>query len=194
MPPGAPHIRASITKQLELPLPRLLSLREHHETLAEERDRVALGERCLWGASVVMSSIGMTQRHRPLEMPYADVLEAQWWKLYDLLEAIRADWPADEREKWDADRLERRKATWNEVVQKMAAAGMPWQGAPYAVEEQGVHDTKPIIRFDIDARYAREKGRLEVRDPFTGEWHDIAYRDAPHSWRDMARAHAETRR
>lgn len=194
MPPGQEVVRASVAKQLETPMPRLLALREQHQTLAEERDRVAFGERCLWGASVVMSSIGLTQRHRPMPDEPLNTLETAWWSLYDLLEAIRADWPAQEREKYDTDRDARRRRTWDEVIAKMAAAGMPWDGAPYAMRQQAEFDAWPTIKYEIQARYGREKGRLEVRDPFTGEWLDIAYKDAPSTWKDMARADAESRR
>ena len=174
-------------RQLGAPLERLLSLVDKPQTLAEQQERVRFAERCLWGASIVMSSIGLTQRHRPTETP-SDPLEASWWVLYDHVEAVRGRWHTDDREKFDADRDARRRRTWDEVIAKMTERGMPWDGAPYALESQAQTDTTPSMRYDFDVRYAREKGRMEVHDPFTGEWHNIESRDVPLSWRRIAQA------
>jgi hypothetical protein len=38
------------------------------------------------------------------------------------------------------------------------------------------------IRFDMEIRWAREKGWLQVRDPFTGGWHEILAKEAPRGW------------
>jgi hypothetical protein len=186
-------VRASVEKQLAAPLPRLLSMVEEPQTLAEQHDRVSFAERCLWGASIVMSSIGLTQRHRPAETPN-DPLEVSWWMLYDHLEAIRGRWHTAEREKFDADRDVRRRRTWDEVMAKMAEQGMPWNGVPYALEAQSQWDAWPQIRYEFDARWAHERGRLEVRDPFTGDWLNIDSKDAPNGWKALARANRERER
>lgn len=181
------EVRESAMRQLDMPLEKLLSLAEKPQTLAEEQDRVRFGERCLWGASIIMSSIGLTQRHRPAETPN-DPLEVSWWMLYDHVEAIRGRWHTAEREKFDVDRDARRRRTFDEVIAKMGQRGMAWDGAPYALEAQSETDVRPTIRYEIDARYAHEKGRLEVRDPFTGDWLNIETKEAPPQWRKMAQA------
>lgn len=38
------------------------------------------------------------------------------------------------------------------------------------------------IRYALALAWAEERGWLRVRDPFTGEWHEIAAKDAPRSW------------
>jgi hypothetical protein len=178
--------RASISKQLEMPLARLLPLKTEKVVLAEQRARVDYAERCLWGASIVMSVVGLTQRHRAAPGEPQDELEVAWWHLYDLLEEIRATWPDDEREAYDDDRPARRRSAYAEVTKKLKAAGVAWEGSPYAVEEQSRTDEWPRIRYDIEVWYARELGWLRVRDPFTGEWHEIQAKDAPFSWRREA--------
>jgi len=180
------EIRASIHKQLASPLMRLAALKRERVVLAEQRERVNYGERCLWGASVVMSVVGMTQRHRPQPGEPLDELEHQWWHLYDLLEEIRATWPDDEREAYDADRHTRRQQVYDFVMAKLKAAGVAQGGTPYAVDEQRATDEWPKIHHDIEVWYARELGWLRVRDPFTGEWHEIQAKDAPFEWRREA--------
>jgi hypothetical protein len=183
--------RASIQKQLEMPLARLLPLKYEKVVLAEQRARVDYGERCLWGASIVMSVVGLTQRVRPdVSVPelakVVDPLEAEWWKLHDLLEEIRATWPDDERINYDSDRPARRRAAYDEVTRKLAKAGVMQEVTPYAAEEQARTDEWPRIRYDLEVWYAREMGWLRVRDPFTGEWHEIPSKEAPYSWRREA--------
>src|SRR5688500_874398 len=43
---------------------------------------------------------------------------------------------------------------------------------------------------DFDVRWARDRGWLAVRDPFTGEWHEVLVRECPPSWCDAARRRA----
>jgi len=185
------EIRSSIHKQLASPLLRLAELKRERLVLAEQRERVNYGERCLWGASVVMSVVGLTQRHRPQPGEPLDELEHQWWYLYDLLEEIRATWPWDEREAYDADRSKRRQEVYDFVMAKLAEKGIMEVHAPYAIEDQRQHDEWPTIKYDLDVRYADEMGWLRVRDPFTGEWHEIEAKDAPFGWRKIAREHKQ---
>lgn len=49
-------------------------------------------------------------------------------------------------------------------------------------------------RFPMEIRYARELHWLEVRDPFTGEWHQVLDQDAPPHWRRRAYAEKAARR
>lgn len=42
------------------------------------------------------------------------------------------------------------------------------------------------IRYPLEVRWSSERGWLLVRDPFTGEWHQIEARQAPASWRREA--------
>ncbi len=46
----------------------------------------------------------------------------------------------------------------------------------------------PPARFRMDIRWGRQKGDLSVRDPFTGEWHDVPADACPDWWRLEARA------
>ena len=191
-PPTHEQIRASVMKQLETPLPRLLSLDNESQTLAEERKRVEYGERALWGASIVMSAIGMTQRRRPEPgVPY-EPLESAWWRLYDLIEKVRGDWPdPEEVSDYDQNRMKRRRAVFNEVNEKLVSIGLGIPIAPYAADEIAATDQWPQIRYQIDAKYGSEMGRLLVRDPFDGSWHDIPMREAPQSWKALARKNKE---
>lgn len=46
-------------------------------------------------------------------------------------------------------------------------------------------------RFPLVIRWGRERGWLIVRDPFTGEWHEIRAADAPDGWRRIATAEGQ---
>ena len=45
----------------------------------------------------------------------------------------------------------------------------------------------PVLRYPVAVRWASERGWLRVRDPFSGEWHEIRAADAPACWRDALR-------
>ncbi len=46
----------------------------------------------------------------------------------------------------------------------------------------------PPVRFLMDIRWGQRKGDLAIRDPFTGEWHDVPADACPDWWRLEARA------
>lgn len=48
-------------------------------------------------------------------------------------------------------------------------------------------DDRPEREHPIQLRWARERGWIAVRDPATGQWHEIQYKDAPESWKDALR-------
>lgn len=184
--------RQSVLLQLQQPLPGLLAMADDPQTPAEQRSRVAIAERCLWGASVVMANalgLGGRDASRASE----DDLEQAWWKLHDATETIRALWGADDRAEYDADRHARRQAIYDLVMTKLddqhLLSGQPV--APYARATQESTDARPIIRYQIDARWSREMGYLDVRDPFTGNWHTIETKEAPEAWKVLARRNRE---
>ena len=45
----------------------------------------------------------------------------------------------------------------------------------------------PVQRYPATLRWARRLGWVQIRDPFTGEQHEIAAKDAPRSWLDELR-------
>lgn len=45
----------------------------------------------------------------------------------------------------------------------------------------------PMLRYPVTVRWAKERGWLRARDPFTGEWHELRSQDAPPSWLDDLR-------
>jgi hypothetical protein len=182
------EVRASVARQLEAPLPKLLD--ESPQTQAEWRERVTYAERCLWGASVIMAAIGLELQ----DTPSRDPLEISWWHLYDLLVSRRATWPEADRADFDNDRPARRNAVWADVLAKLARHGLPKPGHVYAAQAQAQDDTWPRLKYEVQARYGREKGRLEVRDPFDGTWLEIDYQQAPQNWKRMARDEAAKRR
>jgi hypothetical protein len=187
-------VRASVAKQLDVPLPAILALKREPQTPAEQRQRVEYAERALWGASIVMTTLGLAARERPKIMADADELERAWWYLHDAAEAVRQQWSADDRADWDADRHTRRAAIWSQVTRKLIAAGIHVDGAEisaYAAHDQAATDEAPKIRYQLDAKWAREMGMLEVRDPFTGDWHTISSKEAPESWKTIARRNKE---
>jgi hypothetical protein len=108
--------------------------------------------------------------------------------------ARRATWPDTDRIAFDADRAARRKAVWADVAQKLAQRGLPSPTQVYAAREQAADDAWPQIRFEPAARYGREKGKLEVRDPFDGTWLEIDYQQATTLWKRLARDEAAKRR
>jgi hypothetical protein len=176
------QMRVAVMGQLDRPMEKILAIIEDRPTWAEQRERVAFGERCLWGASIIMSVLGIEEdRHAN------SAVGVSWWMLFDLVEATRARWPANERADWDADRSERRRATWAEVTGKLGQQGVTFAGKPYAAAVQMSTDEPPRQKFPLDFRYGQEKGTLDVRDPFTGEWHTIAAKDAPFTWRAIAK-------
>lgn len=176
-------IRASIDRQLNRPMDKILAIVEERPTLAEQRERVQLAERALWGASVAMASVGMTDAGTRS----SDPVEVTWWMLFDLIEATRSRWPRDERAEYDVGRHARRTVAWDQAIDKLPGVGLPVPNEPYARAVQCSTDEPPRQRFTFDVRYGAERGDLAVRDPFTGEWHEIASKDAPPSWRDIAR-------
>jgi hypothetical protein len=194
---GLDDIRASIQTQLELPLGRLLALDTERKTQAEEAERVRFGERALWGASVVMAlSLGMDGRTRPAPGADADELEKAWWFLHDALDRVRQAWRKEALEQFDADTRARREEVFGRVLAKLKENGVeiPEQWRAYADHDLNQREERPAMRFSMSVRYAREMGWLEVRDVFTGEWLEVAIKDAPDSWRDMARREKEARR
>lgn len=42
------------------------------------------------------------------------------------------------------------------------------------------------IRFDVEIRWARERGWMLIRDAFTGEWHEVPADRVPPWWRQYA--------
>jgi hypothetical protein len=200
------QIRASIARQLDAALPRLLD--EAPQTQAEWRERVIYGERCLWGASVIMAAIGLREGQPPTATaeaftamlhgqpgePPRDPLEAAWWHLCGLLRDRRATWPEADLAAFDADRSQRRAQVWREVANKLAQHGLPKPDQAYAAPHQAADDVWPQIKYDIAARYGREKGKLEVRDPFDGTWLEIDYQQATNLWKRLAREDAARRR
>lgn len=176
-------MRVAVMKQLDLPNDKILAIIEDNPTLAEQRARVAFGERCLWGASVVMAAMGIAEEDRHTN----SAVGVSWWMLFDLVEHARSNWPRDERAEWDTDRFERRKATWDEVARKLGQQGVTFTGKPYAAAVQMSTDEPPRQKFAMDFRYGQEKGTLDIRDPFTGEWHNIPSKDAPFTWRSIAK-------
>lgn len=51
-----------------------------------------------------------------------------------------------------------------------------------------------VQRFPMEIRFARELGWIEVRDPFTGQWHEIWSKHAPTGWVRAAYAEKQRRR
>jgi len=47
--------------------------------------------------------------------------------------------------------------------------------------------TPPVARYPLTIAWSSNYGYLAVRDPFTGELHEVASRDAPESWRVQAK-------
>jgi hypothetical protein len=176
------QMRVAVMNQLDRPMEKILAIIEDRPTLAEQRERVAFGERCLWGASIIMSVLGI-----PDDRQASSAVGVSWWMLFDLVEATRARWPADERAEWDIDRYQRRQAVWDEVANKLSLQGVTYSGKPFAEAVQRSTDEPPRQKYAFDVRYGQEKGRLDVRDPFTGEWHDIAASAAPFTWRAIAK-------
>jgi len=176
------QMRTAVMTQLDRPMDKILAIIEDNPTLAEQRERVTYGERCLWGASVIMAVMGIEENRDG-----NSAVAVSWWMLFDLVEATRVRWPADERAEYDLDRHLRRQAVWDEVAGKLAQQGVTVSGKPYAQAVQRSTDEPPHQKFALDFRYAVEKGRLDVRDPFTGEWHNIDSKDAPPTWRAIAK-------
>jgi hypothetical protein len=176
------QMRVAVMNQLDRPMEKILAILDDRPTLAEQRARVTFGERCLWGASIIMSALGV-----PDDRQANSAVGVSWWMLFDLVEATRARWPADERAEWDIDRYQRRQAVWDEVANKLSLQGVTYSGKPFAEAVQRSTDEPPRQKFAFDIRYGAEKGRLDVRDPFTGEWHDIAASAAPWTWRSIAK-------
>lgn len=177
-------MRVAVMNQLDRPMEKILAILDDRPTLAEQRARVTYGERCLWGASIIMAVLGIEE-----ERHTNSAVGVSWWMLFDLVEATRARWPADERAEWDMDRYARRQAVWDEVAGKLGLQGVSFAGKPYMAAVQASTDEPPRQKFPFDIRYGAEKGRLDVRDPFTGEWHDIAASAAPFTWRAIAKDH-----
>jgi len=176
------QMREACMKQLDRPMEKILAIADDNPTLAEQRERVAFGERCLWGASIILGVLGVDEDRQT-----NSAVGVSWWMLFDLIEHARTRWPADERAEWDADRFARRKAVWDEVANKLQGQGVSVKGRPYMMAVQCSTDEPPRQKFAFDVRYGGEKGRLAVCDPFTGEWHDIDAKEAPFTWRSIAR-------
>jgi hypothetical protein len=42
------------------------------------------------------------------------------------------------------------------------------------------------IRYPVEIRWARERGWIQVRDAFTGQWHELLAEQVPPWWRRQA--------
>lgn len=176
------QIRKAAMDQLDRPMDKILRIVDDNPTLAEQRYRIGFGERCLWGASIIMAAIGVEEAHQS-----SDPVAVSWWMLFDMIEHGRTTWPQDTLADFDAGRAMRRQAIWDEVRTKLAEQGRPFAGKPYAADVQASTDRPPIQRYPFDVRYAAEKGWLAIRDPFTGEWHEVQAKEVPFTWRAVAK-------
>lgn len=184
------QVLGSVLRQLELPLPGLIALKTEKQTPAEQRARVELAERALWGASVVMSAaLNIPPRARPTAADQPSDVECAWWRLHDAMEEVRRGWSEDMRAEWDADRHNRRSSIYTRVALKMRQSlGLVVEDGTelYGHSAQVATDESPKIKYEIDARWSRSMGFIEVRDPFTGEWHEIETKQAHQNWKTMA--------
>ena len=176
-------LRKAVMDQLDRPNEKLLAIIEDNPTLAEQQERVRFGERCLWGASVILAALRVDEDRQA-----NSAVGVSWWMLWDYVEHARQRWTEDEREEYDRDRSMRRQTVWDEVEAKLQAEWkMAYPGKPFAWRVQVSTDTPRRMRYDFDVRYGHEKGTLDVHDPFTGEWHTIEAKAAPAGWRHIAR-------
>ena len=83
-----------------------------------------------------------------------------------------------------------------ELLALLAGAGCPRCGQPAPAAgawcDACLDATWPasgrlVTRRPITIEWTAVRGWLRVRDPFTGEWHEIAAKDAPRCWLDQLR-------
>jgi hypothetical protein len=61
-------------------------------------------------------------------------------------------------------------------------------------QELAAIETQAIKYWPVDVCWARERGWLRVRDPFTGQWHEMLAKEAPSGWSRLASMHKAERR
>jgi hypothetical protein len=73
-------------------------------------------------------------------------------------------------------------AKYTKAAEMLARRHQVYQRTHERIEELSQAEDAPF-RYPFAVRWAREMGWLEVRDCFTGQWHQIPASDAPDRWR-----------
>ncbi|MAG37626.1 MAG: hypothetical protein CL878_15435 [Dehalococcoidia bacterium] len=93
-----------------------------------------------------------------------------------------------------ARRFHRRSGTTMTIADNSAPAPLlanhslpdPGRGRG-AKEAKEAKEVTPRLRYPFSVRWTAERGWLRLRDPFTGEWHQIRAAHAPPHWAHWAR-------
>jgi phage/plasmid primase-like uncharacterized protein len=82
------------------------------------------------------------------------------------------------------ERLRPSTKDWNDDLQQLGFDAVRRAVGDDQVDQE--HNVNDEPQFTFEVRWARDRGWLEVRDVWSGEWHQVLARVCPAGWRDLA--------